>query len=167
MAESPVLKATARPPSNLIAVLSNLHGASEPHVDVGNSNEETESKHLATTQAEVIELPEIPGVTCPCGIARRGFEDREDFPGTIHLTNIHQTARTHYHKSHTEVYVILECDDEAAIELDGVLHPVKPKTSVLIPPLVRHRAVGQMQVLIVCLPKFDPADEHFDDPKDR
>lgn len=117
---------------------------------------------MSKLPAELIELPEIPGVLCPCGVARRGFADREDFAGTIHLTDIHQTARTHYHIDHTEVYVILECGDDAAIELDGTRHRVKPKTSILIPPGVRHRAIGQMQVLIVCMPKFDPADEHFD-----
>ena len=33
---------------------------------------------------------------------------------------------------------------------------------LLIPPGVRHRAIGEMTVLIVVIPKFDPADEHFD-----
>ncbi|MCA9140404.1 MAG: cupin domain-containing protein [Planctomycetales bacterium] len=110
----------------------------------------------------VIDLTSLPGVACPCGTARRAFADRADFPGTVHLTQIDRFAETHYHTEHTEVYVVLECDEDAAIELNGNLHPVRPKTSVLIPPGTRHRAVGQMQVLIVCLPKFDGADEHFD-----
>ena len=112
--------------------------------------------------AELVDLTSLPGVDCPCGIARRAFADRDDFPGTVHLTAIEQDAKTHYHRSHTEVYVILECGDDAAIELDGTRHPVHPKMSILIPPGVRHRAVGRMQVLILCLPKFDPQDEHFD-----
>ena len=112
--------------------------------------------------AEIVDLPSLPGMQCPCGIARRAFAERADFPGTVHLTQIQQSAKTHYHKSHTEVYVILQCDQDAAMELDGTLHPVRPKTSILIPPGTRHRAIGQMEVLIVCLPKFDPADEHFD-----
>ena len=111
---------------------------------------------------EVLDLSQLPGVACPCGVARRGFAEREDFPGTIHLTQIDRSAQTHYHNDHTEVYVVLECDEDAAIELDGRLHAVRPKTSVLIPPGTRHRAVGRMEVVIVCLPKFDPADEHFD-----
>lgn len=110
----------------------------------------------------VLELPDLPGVACPCGTARRALADRDDFPGTIHLTQIDQSARTHYHTAHTEVYVILQCDEDAAMELDGQLHPVRPKTTILIPPGTRHRAVGQMEVLIVCIPKFDPDDEHFD-----
>ena len=37
--------------------------------------------------------------------------------------------------------------------------PVAPGTCIFIPPGVRHRAVGEMTVLIVVLPKFDPDDE--------
>ncbi|MDM4017486.1 cupin domain-containing protein [Roseiconus lacunae] len=111
---------------------------------------------------EVVDLTELPGVECPCGVARRAFAEREDFPGTVHWTQIQCDAKTHYHREHTEVYVVLECGEDAAIELNGRLHPVRPMTSVLIPPGTRHRAVGEMNVMIVCLPKFDPQDEHFD-----
>ena len=117
---------------------------------------------MSTTGPAILELDKLEAVACPCGFARRGFADREDFPGTVHLTTITTDARTHYHKTLTEVYVILECESDAGIELDGVLHPVRPKTSVLVTPGTRHRAVGKMEVLILCLPKFDPSDEHFD-----
>ena len=110
----------------------------------------------------VIDLASLPPVNCPCGIARRAFADREEFPGTVHLTNISRDAREHYHHDHTEVYVVLECHDGATIELDGHPHPVQPQTAILIPPGVRHRACGEMTVLILCTPNFDPADEHFD-----
>ena len=76
--------------------------------------------------------------------------------------HIMRNAVEHYHRDHTEVYVILECDDDAAIVLDGTAYPVQPNTSVLIPPGVRHRARGEMKVLIYCTPNFDPQDEHFD-----
>jgi len=112
--------------------------------------------------AKIIRLAELPAVACPCGHARRAFADCEQFPGTVHLTEITRNAQTHYHRRHTEVYVVLECQADAAIELDGVRHPVHPETSILIPPGVRHRAVGEMKVLIVCSPNFDPEDEFFD-----
>ena len=79
----------------------------------------------------------------------------------MHLTDIAEDAREHFHKEHTELYVILECEADAAIELDGDMHPVSPHTAVLIPPGVRHRARGRMTVLILCTPDFDPSDEHF------
>jgi mannose-6-phosphate isomerase-like protein (cupin superfamily) len=95
-------------------------------------------------------------------LARRAYTQCADAPATVHLTNISAEAKTHYHKRLTETYVILSCGPDAAIELDGQKIPVRPLTSVMIPPGVRHRALGEMQVVIFCTPKFDPADEHFD-----
>ncbi len=114
------------------------------------------------TGYEIADFQEIPGVPCPCGTARRAFADVADFPGTIHLTAISADARTHYHKRLTETYVFLECAPDSAMELDGVRVAVRPGMTILIRPGTRHRAIGEMQVLIVCLPKFDPADEWFD-----
>lgn len=115
-----------------------------------------------TAPAQVVDLNSLPGVPCPCGIARRAFADRDEFPGTVHLTQISQDARQHYHQKQTEIYVVLDCESDAAIELDGIPHPVAPQTAVLIPPGVRHRASGKMTVLILCTPNFDPSDEYFD-----
>ncbi len=50
------------------------------------------------------------------------------------------------------------------MQLDDELIPVHAGMSIVIPPGVRHRAVGTMKVLIVVLPKFNPADEWFDEP---
>ena len=113
-------------------------------------------------EAELVNLQELPGIACPCGIARRAFADRREFPGTIHLTQISDDAAVHYHREQTEIYVVLECEPDARIELDGQSHPLRPHTAILIPPGVRHRAIGKMTVLIVCHPEFDARDEHFD-----
>ncbi len=48
------------------------------------------------------------------------------------------------------------------IELDGEQIFVRPGMSIVIRPGCRHRAVGCMTVLVICMPKFDPADEWFD-----
>src|SRR3712207_7951654 len=40
----------------------------------------------------------------------------------------------HFHKRLTEVYYVLECDPDAAMELDGERVPVRPGLAVLIPP---------------------------------
>jgi mannose-6-phosphate isomerase-like protein (cupin superfamily) len=63
---------------------------------------------------------------------------------------------------HTEIYYILECGADAAMELDGERVGVRPGSAVFIPPLTRHRAVGKMKILNVVVPPFDPADEWFD-----
>jgi mannose-6-phosphate isomerase-like protein (cupin superfamily) len=114
------------------------------------------------TMAQVVSLPDLPGTPCPCGTARRAFADLSAFPATVHLTRITLDAVEHYHRVQTEVYVVVECQPNAFIELDGVQHSVEPMTAVYIPPGVRHRAVGEMTVLIYCTPKFDSNDEFFD-----
>lgn len=112
--------------------------------------------------AEIVDLAALPAIPCPCGTARRAFGGRDEFPGTVHLTEISKDAKLHYHAHHCEVYVIMECEEDAQIELDGQTYPVKPMTSVLIPPGVRHRALGHMKAIIISTPNFDPNDEHFD-----
>ena len=111
---------------------------------------------------EIVDFNEIPGVPCPCGTARRAFADVAEFPGTVHLTHISVDAVTHYHKTLTETYYILECAADAQLQLDDRLVPLKPGLCIQIPPGVRHRAIGEMKILNIVFPKFDPADEHFD-----
>ena len=111
---------------------------------------------------EIADFEQIPPQPCPCGFARRAYADVPDFPATIHVTEISETARLHYHKTLTETYYILDCDADAQMQLDEQLIDLKPGMSVLIRPGTRHRAIGKMKVLIVVLPKFDSNDEWFD-----
>ena len=111
---------------------------------------------------EIADFAEIPGTPCPCGTARRAFSDIEDFPATVHVTEISVDAQKHYHKTLTETYFFLECGDDAKMELDDEIIPVHPGMSIMIRPGTRHRALGEMKVLIMVLPTFDPADEWFD-----
>jgi mannose-6-phosphate isomerase-like protein (cupin superfamily) len=108
----------------------------------------------------VAQLDAVPGVPCPCGVARRAFASEDNPLATVHLTDITADAQVHYHKAMTEIYVILE--GEGYMELDGVRVPVKPLTSIFIKPGCRHRAVGKMRILNVPIPAFDPLDEWFD-----
>ncbi|MBI1290634.1 cupin domain-containing protein [bacterium] len=106
------------------------------------------------------QLDEIPPVACPCGSTRRAFTIPENTVATMHMVDISADARTHYHKKLTEIYLVL--DGEGHLELDGELIPVKPLTAVLIQPGCRHRAVGNMRIVNVPIPAFDPTDEWFD-----
>jgi len=110
----------------------------------------------------VVNFADLPGIPCPCGTARRAFADVPEFPGTLHVTDIKVDAKLHYHKRISETYFFLECDPGAQMQLDDDLIPVKPGMSVLIPPGIRHRAIGRMRVIIIAIPKFDPDDEWLD-----
>lgn len=78
----------------------------------------------------------------------------------MHLVDVQADARTHYHKRMTEIYLVLE--GRGYLELDSEKVPVGPKTTVLIKPGCRHRAVGKLTIINIAIPPFDPADEWFD-----
>lgn len=108
----------------------------------------------------IARFDEIEAVNCPCGFARRAFVSDDNRTATMHIVDIRKDAQIHYHKKLTEIYFILE--GAGHIELDGQKVPVEPFTAILIKPGCRHRAVGKMRILNVCIPAFDPNDEWFD-----
>ncbi|MEX2672125.1 MAG: cupin domain-containing protein [Phycisphaeraceae bacterium] len=108
----------------------------------------------------IAQLDEIEAVPCPCGMTRRAFVTDDNDVATVHMVDIRQDARTHYHKKLTEVYLVLEGEGE--IELDGQRYPVKPMTAIFIRPGCRHRAVGRLRIVNIPIPAFDPNDEWFD-----
>lgn len=112
-----------------------------------------------STAYRIVDFDALPGVACPCGTARRAFADVAEYPGTVHVTSISADAELHYHKRLTETYYFLECEADARMQLDDDLVPVKAGMCIMIPPGVRHRAVGKMKVLNIVYPKFDPTDE--------
>ena len=108
----------------------------------------------------ITKFDDIDAVKCPCGFSRRAFIDPDNPVATMHIVEIEQDAKLHYHKKLTEVYLILE--GEGNMELDGKMVPVKPFTAIFIKPGCRHRAVGKMRIVNVSIPAFDPEDEWFD-----
>ena len=83
------------------------------------------SKRYAISQ-----LDELPSQPCPCGTTRRAFLDEPEKTASVHLVDIATTARAHYHREHTEIYVVLE--GEGYLELDGERVPVRPMSTVTI-----------------------------------
>ena len=108
----------------------------------------------------IAQLDELDAVRCPCGFSRRAFVSPDNPVATLHIVDITEDARVHYHKKLTEIYLILEGD--GFLELDGERVPVKPLTAILIKPGCRHRAVGKMRIVNIPIPAFDPEDEWFD-----
>lgn len=108
----------------------------------------------------IAQFDEIDAVKCPCGLSRRAFVSPDNPTATMHIVDIQEDSKTHYHKKLTEIYLILE--GTGLMELDGQKIPVKPLTSILIKPGCRHRAIGKMKILNVPIPAFDPKDEYFD-----
>jgi len=108
----------------------------------------------------IAHLDDINSVKCPCGFSRRAFISPDNPVATLHIVDITEDARAHYHKKLTEIYLVLE--GAGYIELDGERVPVKPLTAILIKPGCRHRAAGKMRIANIPIPAFDPEDEWFD-----
>jgi mannose-6-phosphate isomerase-like protein (cupin superfamily) len=108
----------------------------------------------------VLQLDDLPTRRCSCGTTRRGFIAESDGQASVHLLQV-QDAVTHHHRVATEYYIVLAGEGE--VELDGVRHPARPMSAFLIKPGCRHRAIGDLTVLLVSLPAADDTDEYFDD----
>jgi mannose-6-phosphate isomerase-like protein (cupin superfamily) len=110
---------------------------------------------------ERVEMADLPPVECCCGTTRRAFADVADAPGSAHYLELGEEPVAHYHKKTTEIYIILE--GEGHLELDGELIPVKPLSAIMIRPECRHRAVGDLKLLNIPIPKHDEADFFYDE----
>ena len=109
----------------------------------------------------VADFEKIEATPCPCGLSKRAFVHEDNQVASMHVVEISQDSRPHYHKKMTEIYLVLE--GEGHIELDGQTFPLKPMTSVMIKPGCRHRAIGRLRLINIPIPAFDPEDEWFDD----
>lgn len=109
---------------------------------------------------KIVDNNSVDPVPSPCGSTRRAFTDDPDQTCSLHVVEISKEARTHYHKKLTEIYYILEGTGQ--MELDGELFDVRPGMTILIKPGCRHRAIGNMKIMNMPVPAFDPNDEWFD-----
>ena len=108
----------------------------------------------------ITQLDTLDPIRCPCSFARRAFAALPQSIASLHLVDICEDSRAHYHKRMTEYYVVLEGTGE--IELNGERFPIKPLTAICIPPGVRHRAIGKLRLINLPVPPFDENDEWFD-----
>src|SRR5712671_1208880 len=109
----------------------------------------------------IAQLDEIPSQKCPCGLTRRAFANLPGTAASLHLVDIREDARTHYHKTMAEIYLVLEGEGE--MELDGERVPVKPMSAIYIKPGCRHRAIVRLKIINIAVPAFDPEDEWFEE----
>ena len=92
-----------------------------------------------------------------CGEIRCLIEESDGAAGEVHHVEI-QDAKLHYHERTDEFYYVIDGQgtmilDEAEIELHtGVV--------VYIPRGVKHKAMGNLKVLTVCIPRGVLNDVH-------
>ncbi|MEM7230896.1 MAG: cupin domain-containing protein [Planctomycetota bacterium] len=115
---------------------------------------------MSSQNYELVDMEALDRTPCPCGFSRRAFADDPASPASFHIVDIEEDSKTHYHKTLTEIYFVLEGNGH--IEVDGETLPLAPGSAVLIKPGCRHRAVGKLRIINMVTPRFDPEDEWFD-----
>jgi mannose-6-phosphate isomerase-like protein (cupin superfamily) len=111
----------------------------------------TKTRFLRRDPAEVRPWEET------CGQIRCLIEEKDGAAAEVHHVEIHD-ARLHYHERTDEVYYVISgrgtmtLDDEEVELHQGVV--------VYVPRGVRHRARGELTVLVVCVPPGVLGDVH-------
>lgn len=84
-----------------------------------------------------------------CGQIRPLIEERDGVSAEVHQVDIH-LAKLHYHARTDEVYYFI--DGTGTMVLDDEEIEVHKGVVVYVPRGVKHKAVGNLSVLLVCIP---------------
>lgn len=104
----------------------------------------TALKYLRRDPAEVEPWAET------CGQIRPLIEAKDGAAAEVHHVEIDH-AKLHYHARTDEVYYII--DGEGTMVLDDDVIPVRKGVVVYVPRGTKHKAVGKLTVLTVCIPR--------------
>ena len=92
-----------------------------------------------------------------CGQIRCLVEEKDGAAAEVHHVQI-DDAKLHYHERTDEFYYIIE--GAGTMVLDDETIDVKQGMVVYIPRGMRHKAVGKMTILTVCIPPGVLGDIH-------
>ncbi len=102
-------------------------------------------------------LEDVQPVQCPCGQSIRAITGKDNDLASIHVVTISKDSKLHYHKRLTEFYYVLEGEGE--LQLNDDVIKLKPHTLVMIKPMTKHVARGNLKILNIVIPPFDEEDE--------
>jgi mannose-6-phosphate isomerase-like protein (cupin superfamily) len=92
-----------------------------------------------------------------CGEIRCLIEQKDGAAAEVHHVHI-RDAKLHYHERTDEVYYVIA--GEGTMTLDEEEVELHPGVVVYVPRGVRHKATGQLTVLVVCIPPGVLGDIH-------
>lgn len=102
------------------------------------------------TQALRRDPAEVRPWTETCGQIRPLIEEADGAAAEVHYVEIDQ-AKLHYHKVTDEVYYIIDGQGTMIVGDDEI--EVHRGVVVYVPRGVKHKAVGKLVVLTVCIPR--------------
>jgi mannose-6-phosphate isomerase-like protein (cupin superfamily) len=102
------------------------------------------AKYLRRDPAEVVPWAET------CGQIRPLIEASDEAAAEVHHVEI-DNAKLHYHKQTDEVYYVI--DGHGTMTLDDDTIELHRGVVVYVPRGVKHKAIGKLTVLTVCIPR--------------
>ena len=85
-----------------------------------------------------------------CGQIRPLVEEHDEAAAEVHHVEIHD-AKLHYHANTDEFYYVI--DGEGTMQLDDEIIELHKGVVVYVPRGVKHKAIGKLTVLTVCIPR--------------
>lgn len=92
-----------------------------------------------------------------CGQIRPLIEEKDGAAAEVHHLEI-TDAKLHYHQRTDEIYYVL--GGHGRMSLDGTEIDLSEGVVVYVPRGVKHRAWGDLKVLVVCIPRGVLNDVH-------
>jgi mannose-6-phosphate isomerase-like protein (cupin superfamily) len=92
-----------------------------------------------------------------CGQIRPLVDEQDEAAAEVHHVEIHD-ARLHYHERTDEFYYVI--DGHGTMVLDDEEIELHRGVVVYVPRGVKHKAVGKLTVLTVCIPRGVLHDVH-------
>jgi mannose-6-phosphate isomerase-like protein (cupin superfamily) len=92
-----------------------------------------------------------------CGQIRCLIEEKDGAAAEVHHVEIHD-AKLHYHERTDEIYYVIS--GRGTMTLDNEEVELHQGVVVYVPRGVRHRARGELTVLVVCVPPGVLGDVH-------
>jgi len=100
---------------------------------------------------------EVKPWTETCGQIRPLIEEKDGAAAEVHHLEITH-AKLHYHKQTDEIYYII--DGSGRMRLDNDEIELRPGAVVYVPRGIKHKAWGNLKVLVVCIPRGVLNDVH-------
>ena len=111
-----------------------------------------------TVKYVVRKLSDVSKERSSCGFRQRLITSADFEGANITFLSVYEAGR-HYHKKTTEFYYVLK--GSGHLELDGEKVEMEPGTLVMINPGTKHRAVGELEALIIGVPPFTEDDMYL------
>ena len=92
-----------------------------------------------------------------CGQIRPLIEEKDGAAAEVHHLEI-TNAKLHYHERTDEIYYVI--GGQGKMQLDGTTLELREGVVVHVPRGVKHKAWGELTVLVICIPRGVLDDVH-------